>query len=51
MIDVVKDWAFFWIFNVFIDMIVEYVEFVELECKVFEISVLKFDLELDVDYY
>lgn len=46
-----KDCVFFWIFNVFIDIIVEYVEFVDFKWKVFEISVLKLDLELDVNYY
>ncbi|KGE87400.1 MAG: RNA polymerase sigma factor [Phaeodactylibacter xiamenensis] len=50
-IDVAKDRALPWIFNVLIDTIVEYAESVEPERKASDISALKLDLELAADHH
>jgi DNA-directed RNA polymerase specialized sigma24 family protein len=50
-IDIAKDRALPWIFNVLIDTIVEYAESVDPERKAFEISALKLNPESDADNY
>lgn len=50
-IDIAKDRALPWIFNVLIDTIVEYVESANPEQKASEISALKLDLESDAANY
>lgn len=48
-IDIAKDRALPWIFNVLIDTVVEYAESVDPERKASEISALKLDMESDAN--